>query len=49
MYTRDDGQHNKLTDLFVYPIQKLIIYNRINVLCDGIKTPKPIYRRGCTA
>jgi hypothetical protein len=34
------AQYNKLIDLLIYWIQLLIIYNRINVLCDGIKTPK---------
>jgi hypothetical protein len=33
-------QHNKLTDLLIYSIQPLIIYSRINVLCEGIKTLK---------
>jgi hypothetical protein len=54
MYTSEDSQQwprhvvfNKWIDLliYVYSIQSVIIYSRINALWDGIKTSKSVYNK----
>jgi hypothetical protein len=40
------GHENK--DKYVQPENNIyIIYSRINMLCDGIKPPKPVNTPGC--